>query len=109
MDKLNRREFLRLSALAAAGVTVAACAKTEAPAEPTTAPAATKAPAATATPVPQAGPLAGCVSTRIPCADAFDLQSMPPGPINGPDRSVVKNELVSRQPEGRKLECSFSG
>lgn len=57
MDKLNRRDFLRLSALAAAGVTVAACAKT---AEPTqeVAPTATQATTkeeATATPVP-AGP-----------------------------------------------------
>jgi peptide/nickel transport system substrate-binding protein len=42
--KLNRRDFLRVSALAAAGVAVAACAKT---AEPTQAPEATQAPTAT--------------------------------------------------------------
>jgi ABC-type transport system substrate-binding protein len=59
MEKLNRRNFLRLSALAAAGVTVAACAKTAAPPEEE----ATKAPEtkpeekATATPEP-AGPSA---------------------------------------------------
>ena len=50
--KMNRRDFLKASALAAAGVAVAACAPK---AEPTTAPEATKAPAqtqATATPVP---------------------------------------------------------
>jgi len=58
MSKVNRREFLRLSVLATAGVTVAACAKaTEAPAEPT-ATAAPKEAAATATPVPAAGPSA---------------------------------------------------
>jgi len=53
VEKLNRRDFLRLSALAAAGVTVAACAKTptEAPKEPTKAPEKTAAPP-TATPVP---------------------------------------------------------
>lgn len=56
-EKLSRRSFLRLSALAAAGVTVVACAKTatQAPPEPT---ATTKAEAAaTDTPVP-AGPSA---------------------------------------------------
>ena len=56
--KLNRREFLRISALTAAGVVVAACAKspTEAPkAEATPTQKAEAAP--TATPVP-AGPSA---------------------------------------------------
>jgi len=46
MTEITRREFIRLSALAAAGVTVAACAKT---AEPTTPPEAE----ATATPKPE--------------------------------------------------------
>jgi peptide/nickel transport system substrate-binding protein len=60
VEKLNRREFLRLSALTAAGVAFAACAQapTEAPPqeEPTTAPEQPKQEAATATPVPEAGP-----------------------------------------------------
>jgi len=57
-EKLNRRDFLRLSALTAAGVAAAACAKTpteaptQAPAVPTATPAAA---APTATPAP-AGP-----------------------------------------------------
>ena len=51
MSKISRREFIRLSALASAGIAVAACAKTEEP------PAATATPKAaveepTATPVP---------------------------------------------------------
>ena len=54
MKKLNRRDFLRLSTVAAAGAAVAACAKTE---EPTKAPVATATKAAaadpTATPVPE--------------------------------------------------------
>ena len=52
--EMNRRDFLKLSALAAAGVTVAACAKTEAPAEPTATTPPEEKP--TATPVPEAGP-----------------------------------------------------
>ena len=51
MKEISRREFLRVTTLAAAGVAAAACAKT---AEPTTAPPPTKAPATqpTNTPVP---------------------------------------------------------
>jgi ABC-type transport system substrate-binding protein len=61
VEKLNRRDFLRLSALAAAGITVAACAKTAEPTQevaPTATQATTKEQAATATPVPEAGPSA---------------------------------------------------
>ena len=56
-EKLNRRDFLRLSALTAAGVAVAACAKqaTEAPTKAAAPTATTAAAAPTATPVP-AGP-----------------------------------------------------
>jgi peptide/nickel transport system substrate-binding protein len=68
--KLSRREFLRLSALGAAGVALSACAKkaTEAAVvEPTKAPA-TEAPKATAvskepTPIPTQGPTATLVPT----------------------------------------------
>jgi hypothetical protein len=50
-NKLTRRDFLRASAVTAAGVTLAACGATEAPAEPTKAPAAaTEAPAPTSPP-----------------------------------------------------------
>jgi peptide/nickel transport system substrate-binding protein len=48
--KLNRRNFLRLSAVSAAGVTLAACGGTPAAPAATTAPGATTAPAATAAP-----------------------------------------------------------
>ena len=50
-NKLSRRDFLRVGAVTAAGVTLAACGGTEAPAEPTKAPAAaTDAPAPTSPP-----------------------------------------------------------
>ena len=52
MKEISRREFIRVSALAAAGVAAAACAKTEAP--PTATPKT--AAAATATPVPVVKP-----------------------------------------------------
>jgi ABC-type transport system substrate-binding protein len=79
VEKLNRRDFLRLSALAAAGVTVAACAKT---AEPTqeVAPTATQATttekeAATATPMPEAGPSA---QQAPPVMDQVAAGALPP-------------------------------
>ncbi|HUT21040.1 MAG TPA: twin-arginine translocation signal domain-containing protein, partial [Anaerolineae bacterium] len=53
MNEISRREFIRVSALATAGVAVAACAK--ATEEPVVVPTATSAPAkeaATATPMP---------------------------------------------------------
>ena len=59
MNKIGRREFLRISALAAAGVTAAACAKTTAPTATVKAAAATatpKAAEATATPKPAEKP-----------------------------------------------------
>ncbi len=55
-NRLSRRDFLRVSALTAAGVGLAACGATEAPAEPTKAPAAA---AATEAPAPTAAPAAG--------------------------------------------------
>ena len=59
MNKIGRREFMRISALAAAGVTAAACAKTTAPTATPKAAVATatpKAAAATATPKPAEKP-----------------------------------------------------
>jgi peptide/nickel transport system substrate-binding protein len=55
VNTIGRRDFLRISALAAAGIAAVACAKTAAPSEPTATPQAaeTKAPA---TPVPQQKP-----------------------------------------------------
>jgi peptide/nickel transport system substrate-binding protein len=57
VNKINRREFIRVSALATAGVAVAACAKTPEPKEEATATTAPKV-EATATPVPEAAPAA---------------------------------------------------
>jgi peptide/nickel transport system substrate-binding protein len=54
VNKISRREFIHISALAAAGVTVAACAKTAAPKEEPT--ATPKPAAATATPKPAEKP-----------------------------------------------------
>ena len=48
-NKLSRRDFLRVGAMTAAGVTLAACGGTEAP-------EATQAPAAAATEAPTAAP-----------------------------------------------------
>ena len=50
-NKLSRRDFLRVSAMTAAGATLAACGATEAPPEPT------EAPAAAAQPKPRHRPL----------------------------------------------------
>ncbi len=70
MNKLNRREFLRLTAVAAAGAAVAACTKpTEAP---TTAPAATNTPEAKATntTIPTRAPTATPVPTPVEVKEA---------------------------------------
>ena len=71
MKEISRREFMRVSALAAAGVAAAACAKTEAP--PTATPKT--AAAATATPVPVVKP----AENEAPAlADAVAAGSLPP-------------------------------
>jgi peptide/nickel transport system substrate-binding protein len=82
VNTISRREFIRVSALAAAGVTVAACAKTtEAPATATSAPAqgqATATPAQeqpTATPAPAAE--AGSKESPM-LADQVTAGTLPP-------------------------------
>ena len=56
MKHISRREFLRVSALSATGVALAACAKTAEPTQAPEAATATPKPAeATATPVPAVG------------------------------------------------------
>jgi hypothetical protein len=69
--KLNRRDFLRIATVAAAGATMAACAPaaTQAPSAPA-APAATNAPAAAATAVPAAAATATPVPPAAPTAVA---------------------------------------
>lgn len=102
--KLSRREFLRLSALGAAGVALSACAKkaTEQAAAPTntSAPVATNPPApanATPTPIPTTGPTATLVPTvavskfnEAPAlADLVKAGTLPPV-----DQRLPKNPLV---------------
>ena len=70
MDKLNRRDFLRMSAVAAAGAVVAACAKQTA--------APTTGPAATATAVPQA------TNTTIPTRAATNTPVPTPVEVKEP-------------------------
>ncbi|MBN1936784.1 MAG: twin-arginine translocation signal domain-containing protein, partial [Anaerolineae bacterium] len=71
MNELSRRDFLRLSAVAAAGAAVAACTKTE---EPTAAVAATNTPAAEAkatnTTIPTREPTATPVPTPVEVKEA---------------------------------------
>ena len=92
MEKLRRRDFLRVSALTAVGVAAAACAKT-----PTEAPKtveATKPAAATATPKP-AEPTATTVATapkgnEAPMlADLVTAGKLPPVAERSPTESLV--------------------
>jgi len=95
MDKLSRRDFLRLSAVAAAGAAVAACAKT---AEPTTAPAAatnTPVPAATNTTIPTREPTNTPVPTPVEVKEAplvADLVAA--GTLPALDERLPQNPLV---------------
>jgi peptide/nickel transport system substrate-binding protein len=81
--QLNRRDFLRLSAMTAAGAVLAACgggepaapAATTAPEAPA-APAATEAPAAAATAVP-AAPTTAPAATAAPAMDASKFKEAP--------------------------------
>jgi len=112
--KLSRREFLRLSALGAAGVALTACAKkatTEAPAvQPTTAPATqapvtqpTAAVAATPTPIPTQAASATPVPTVATSkykespllADMVTAGKLPPV-----DQRLPKNPLVLSPVDG---------
>ena len=76
--KLSRREFLRLSALGAAGVALSACAKKETTVEPTKAPAvveATKAPVTEKEPTPI--PTKGATATLVPTVEASKYKESP--------------------------------
>lgn len=107
--KLSRREFLRLSALGAAGVALTACASkatTEAPAVVATSVPATKAPvatnppavvAATPTPIPTTGPTA----TPVPTVAASKYKEAPvltdmvkAGKLPAVDERLPKDPLV---------------
>ncbi|MBN1643037.1 MAG: ABC transporter substrate-binding protein [Anaerolineae bacterium] len=87
MDKISRREFIRVSALAAAGVAVAACAKTAEP-EPTTAPSK-----AEPTPVPPTAtpePVAPAEPKEAPqLADMVAAGTIPPVDERAPSDPCV--------------------
>ena len=95
MDNLSRRDFLRLSAVAAAGAAVAACAKTEAP---TTAPAAatnTPAAAATNTTIPTREPTNTPVPTPVEVKEAPMVADMvAAGTLPPLDERLPQNPLV---------------
>jgi len=91
--KLSRREFLRLSAVSAAGVVLAACAKeTAAPAVEATSTTAAVAAEATATPRPVAEP----TNTVVPTAEA---QSMEPPSLQAKVDSGELPPLADRLPK----------
>jgi len=107
MSKINRREFLRLSALASAGVAVVACARTAEPTqasqeEPTAAPKAeepTVAPKAeepTATPAPQeeAYQESPMLSTKVGAGQLPPLEDRLPGNavVVGPGVALPEDE-----------------
>lgn len=99
MSKISRREFLQVSALAAAGLTVAACAKTE---EPTVAPTATPKTAEaepTATPVPEEKPTeneAPSVAAKVAAGSLPPLEErLPVKPfVDGPNILVSEKDMV---------------
>ncbi|MEN6478298.1 MAG: ABC transporter substrate-binding protein [Anaerolineales bacterium] len=77
--KLNRREFLFASAMGAAGVALAACAKTPSTEQPTQAPTAAQAtatPAPTNTPIPTQAATATPVPTAVASKEAPELAEL---------------------------------
>lgn len=102
MNTIGRREFLRISALAAAGIAAVACAKTAAPSGPTATPKAaapkgaeTKAPA---TPVPEqkpAGNEAPALADQVASGALPPLDERLPGQpfVVGPGVLIVEEHL----------------
>ena len=92
---ISRREFLKASALAAAGLVAASCAKTE---EPTQAPEATKAAEATATPVPQQEPAAKespILAEKVASGDLAPLdERLPANPYVASQGMLVEDALL---------------
>lgn len=86
--QLNRRDFLRLSAITAAGAALAACGGTS----PTAAPAATEAPAATAAPAATEAPAA----TAVPVAATTVAEATAvPAVTSAFKQAPMLDELVS--------------
>jgi len=108
MNEISRRDFLHMSALAAAGIAATACAKT---AEPTAAPQATATPkpaGPTATPKP-AGPTATPVPEKPAMTESPMLSDMvSAGTLPPLEERLPKNPLVIK--EGLVMpadECDF--
>jgi peptide/nickel transport system substrate-binding protein len=100
VDKISRREFIHISALAAAGATLAACAQgAEAPKEePTAPPAQEEKTTATATPVPAAEPAgneAPALADMVTSGALPEVQErLPQAPfVVGPGVLVVEEDL----------------
>ena len=119
MQKLNRREFLRISSLVAAGTVAAACAQPTptaepaAPAEPTAAPAAEEptAPPAAEEPTapPAAEPAAGRYSEAPMLADLVAAGELPPVDERLPENPdvAIAVEMVGKY--GGTIRRGFNG
>ena len=97
--KLNRRDFLRMSAIAAAGAAVAACAKTQevAPTKPAEQPTATPIP--TNTTIPTRAPTATPVATPVEVKEAPGVAEMvAAGKLPALSERLPQNPLVISMP-----------
>jgi peptide/nickel transport system substrate-binding protein len=100
MDKLSRRDFLRLSAVTVAGAAVAACAKAPAPTA-TTAPAAapTNTPMPTNTTIPTRAPTATPVPTPVEVMESpMTADMVKAGTLPPLDERLPQNPLVISMP-----------
>jgi len=96
MDKLNRRDFLRLSAVSLAGAAVAACAKAAEPTATSAPPAApTNTPIPTNTTIPTRAPTATPVPTPVEVMEApQSVEMVAAGTLPPLDERLPQNPLV---------------
>ncbi len=108
MDRLSRRDFLRVSAFASAGTILTACAQ---PAAPTTAPAApTTAPVApTTAPAEPSAPAEARYSEAPMLADNVTSGDLPPVEERLPENPFVAEGLDGIGNYGGTMRKSFSG
>jgi len=95
-EKLSRRDFLRLSALAGAGAALAGCGLKEISPTPTKVPQSTETPRPTKTPTeqPTKEPLATKEPTETPTLEAIPTQEPTPTPEKGPSLSYLQGESL---------------
>jgi peptide/nickel transport system substrate-binding protein len=98
MNKISRREFIRVSALTAAGLAVAACAKETPVEQEATATPVPEADEPTATPVPQAEPAAKESPILTGMVEAGDLEPLeeriPSNPYVASQGMLVEDDLL---------------